>query len=221
MELMPGTERVGSDSRADGQQSRLVASPSQTVGPFFHVGPANTDRFGRMAGAETPGEHIRLRVRVLDGDGLPVDDAMIELWQADANGTYAVPVSPGRRLLRPILPSRPPQPLQPTFSGFGRLSTRDDGWCTFETIRPGRVIDGSAAAQAGHINVCLFARGLLRHLYTRIYFDDDPALATDPLLSLVPAERRATLLARRGSDASTWELVVRLQGEGETVFFDV
>ena len=226
MERMPGMERVGSDSRADGQQSRLVASPSQTVGPFFHVGPANTDRFGRMAGAETPGEHIRLRVRVLDGDGLPVDDAMIELWQADANGTYAVPSVRGEDSSppnppQPLQPLQSLQPLQPAFSGFGRLSTRDDGWCTFETIRPGRVIDGSAAAQAGHINVCLFARGLLRHLYTRIYFDDDPALATDPLLSLVPAERRATLLARRGSDASTWELVVRLQGEGETVFFDV
>jgi protocatechuate 3,4-dioxygenase alpha subunit len=185
----------------------LVASSSQTVGPFFHVGPGATDRFGRMATPDTPGEHIRLRVRVLDGDGVPVTDALIELRQADARGVYAAP---------PSTPDEPP----PAFTGFGRLATTDDGSCTFETIRPGALSAMPSLTQAPHINLCLFARGLLRHLYTRIYFDGDAALDQDPLLSFVPEDRRATLLARRCED-TTWEFIVRLQGERETVFFDL
>ena len=198
---------------------RLVATGSQTIGPFFHVGPGATHRFGRMAEPETPGEHIELRVRVLDGDGAPVPDAMIELWQADANGVYSSPSTAGA--------SPPP------FAGFGRLPADTDGWCAFETIRPGAVDDGAGGRQAPHVHVCLFARGLLRHVYTRIYFEDDPELSSDPLLSLVPPDRVPTLVARRArADASTpassgaaaiatWEFVIRLQGENETVFFDV
>lgn len=187
------------------RDSPLVASSSQTVGPFFQVGPGNTDRYGRMAGPDTPGEHIVLRLRVLDGDDVPVQDALIELFQADANGG-----SPqGPALDMPA----------PAFTGFGRLGTDDDGWCVFETVRPGASGAGDGR-EAGHINVCLFMRGLLRHLYTRIYFDGDPALDTDPLLSVVPAGRRSTLLASHLPDGA-WEFIVRLQGERETVFFDL
>src|SRR5262245_28607231 len=104
-------------------ESPLVASASQTVGPFFHVGPGRTNHLGRMATPDTPGDAMHLRVRVLDGNGEPVNDAMVEIWQPDATGTFSMPETGDR------------QP--PAFSGFGRLATGDDGWCTFETIRPG------------------------------------------------------------------------------------
>jgi protocatechuate 3,4-dioxygenase alpha subunit len=163
----------------------LVATSSQTVGPFFHVGPMNTEELGRMVPADAPGEHIHLAVCVLDGDGEPVPDAMIELWHPA--------------------------------SGFGRLGTKSDGWCRFETVRP---VEGPDDAEAAHLNVCLFARGLLRHLYTRIYFEGGTGFDRDPLLSAVPEDRRPTLVARRTAD-ETWEFVVRLQGGDETVFFDI
>jgi protocatechuate 3,4-dioxygenase alpha subunit len=163
----------------------LVATSSQTVGPFFHVGPMRTDQFGRMVLADAPGEPIHLDVRVLDGDAEPVSDAMIELWQPAA--------------------------------GFGRLGTGTGGSCRFETVRPSQA---AGTIEAPHINVCLFARGLLRHLYTRIYFEGDAGLEHDPLFSAVPEARRPTLLARP-SAARTWEFVVRLQGDDETVFFDI
>ena len=192
----------------------LVASASQTIGPFFHVGPGATDRFGRMAHPDAPGEHIGLHLRIVDGDGAPVPDALVELRQADADGVYS---------------SAPPSLADsPAFTGFGRLPTDDDGRCTFETIRPGSLQDGSGMRHASHINVCIFMRGMMRHLYTRLYFQGDPALDDDPLLALVSADRRATLIARRrtgepGSSPGTadWEFVIRLQGDGETVFFDV
>jgi protocatechuate 3,4-dioxygenase alpha subunit len=185
----------------------IVASASQTVGPFFHVGPARTDHLGRMASADTPGEAMHLRVRVLDGDGVPVNDAMVELWQADTRGASSAPPAAGE--------------APPSFSGFGRLATNDDGWCTFETIRPGAEHGAEDVHQAGHFTVCLFMRGLLRHLYTRIYFVGDPALETDPVLGIVPETRRHTLLAHPCADGTTWEFTVRLQGDGETVFFDL
>jgi len=180
----------------------LVATSSQTVGPFFHVGPGATDALGRMAPPSTPGDHITLRVRVLDGEEAAVPDALVELWQADGEGRYASPS---------------PEGTPPAFSGFGRLGTDGDGWCAFATIRPGIV---AGTGQAPHVNVCLMARGLQRHLYTRLYFDGDTGLETDPVLSLVAATRRDTLLARQTSPA-VWELVIRLQGDGETVFFDL
>jgi protocatechuate 3,4-dioxygenase alpha subunit len=185
----------------------IVATASQTVGPFFHVGPARTDHLGRMASADTPGDAMHLRVRVLDGDGEPVNDAMVELWQADARGASSAPPTAGE--------------APPPFSGFGRLATNDDGWCTFETIRPGAERGADDGDQAGHFTVCLFMRGLLRHLYTRIYFAGDPALETDQLLGLVPEARRHTLLAHPCADGTTWEFTVRLQGDGETAFFDL
>jgi len=180
----------------------LIASASQTIGPFFHVGPGASDACGVVAAPGVPGERIRLRVQVFDGDGAPVTDALVELQQADASG----------RSWEPAGVDDPP-----VFSGFGRLATSEDGACCFETIRPGP----SSPDEAAHITVCLFMRGLLRHLVTRIYFDGDPAIDRDAILALVPAGRRATLVARGSDDGATWDFIVRLQGERETVFFDV
>ena len=181
-----------------------IATPSQTVGPFFHFGLATNPALGTVAGPEEAGEHVQLRVRVLDGAGQPVPDALIEIHQADAGGRYVQKsASDGG------------------FTGFGRLPTGPDGICTFTTIRPGAVRT-DAGDQAPHINVCFLSRGLLRQIYTRIYFEGDAGLAADPLLSLVPEDRRATLLATPvAGEPATWLFVVRLQGENETVFFDL
>ena len=181
------------------RHSDHLATPSQTVGPFFAVG-IGPDGLGAIAGPATRGERITLSIGVVDGDGQPVPDAMIELWHADADGRYGAP----------------------GFRGFGRQPTDAAGRCTFETIRPGAVTREGKPAEAAHVNVCLFMRGLLRHVYTRMYFAGDPALAGDPVLSHVPSERRATLLAQARLDApSAWEFEIRLQGADETVFFDL
>jgi protocatechuate 3,4-dioxygenase alpha subunit len=185
--------------------SGFIATGSQTVGPFFHFGLATDASLGLIAGPDTPGERIRLVVRVIDGDGAPVPDALVELYQADAEGRYAERSMPPRT----------------GFTGFGRLPTSDEGSCAFETIRPGAVRAGQGR-EAAHINMCLFMRGLLRHIYTRVYFAGDPLLDADPLLSLVPAGRRATLIAHpHPTDRGVWVYDVRLQGEQETVFFDI
>jgi len=167
-------------------------TPFQTIGPFFH------DGLGWEAGEdlvrpETRGERIAIRGQVLDGDGKPVPDALIE------------------------------KPLDPAFIGFGRSPTRADGAFRFATIRPGRVPGRGNTLQAPHINLGLFSRGLLRRLVTRIYFEDCPENSEDPVLALIPdPTRRATLLARRsaGADGVVYRFDIRLQGEGETVFFD-
>jgi protocatechuate 3,4-dioxygenase alpha subunit len=183
--------------------------PSQTVGPFFHFGLTADSARGCLWAAEAKGERIRLQFRMLDGDAAPIPDGMIELWQADASGKYDHPADTQQ------------QEKDAAFWGFGRLATDADGSCTFETIRPGRIADGQVSGQAAHINVSVFARGLLGRLCTRVYFEGDPALAEDPILALVPAERRQTLMARRGATAGEWIFEVHLQGPQETVFFDV
>jgi protocatechuate 3,4-dioxygenase alpha subunit len=178
----------------------LIASASQTVGPFFHLA-GNMD-LGCVARPGAPGERIRLTCRVFDGDGVPVIDALIELWQADANGTYG----------------------DPGFGGFGRLASDQDGACVFETVRPGRVAGASTALhktrQAPHINLIVFARGLLKHLYTRIYFAGDPANEHDAILAMIPAERRSTLIAQAAAP-DAWNFEIHLCGDRETVFFDI
>jgi len=187
---------------------RLVATSSQTVGPFFHFGLADNPTLGCLVRDDTRGERIRLTIGVFDGDGAPVPDAFLELWQADADGVY-------------VRPEHSKDVMAPAgFCGFGRLPTGADGTCIFETIRPGRVRDAQGALQASHINVCVLARGLLRQIYTRIYFEGDPALGSDAVLALVPEARRQTLLARPGS-AGEWAFDIRLQGDAETVFFDL
>lgn len=190
---------------------RLTPSASQTLGPFFNFALTTNSSLGILAREGAAGERIRLAIRVVDGDGAPTPgDSMIELWQADAGGRYAHALDP-----------RAGQ-SDPNFCGFGRLETDAGGECVFETVKPGPAPDGSGAMQAPHINVILLARGLLKHLYTRIYFADEPANAQDPVLALVPEQRRSTLLARRTAEQpGAWSIEIRLQGESETVFFDV
>jgi protocatechuate 3,4-dioxygenase alpha subunit len=165
---------------------RLAITPSQTVGPFFRVCLAADAEHGRLLPGNEP--RITLAVRVLDGAGAPVNDALVEIWQSTSAGPCA----------------------------FGRLGTDEDGRCEFDTTRP-----PLPPAGAAHVNVCLFARGLLRHLLTRVYFDDDERLGDDPELAQVPEHRRATLVARRDPAADgRWIFDIHLQGEQETVFFD-
>jgi len=177
-------------------------TPSQTVGPFFHLALTLDESFGHMASAGAEGEHVTLICRVLDGDGTPIDDAMIELWQADASGIYADHL--------------------PGFRGFGRLATNEQGICVFETIRPGRVANSNGRSDAPHINVSVFARGLLKRAVTRIYFSGDPANLEDPVLALTPADRRDTLMARQdAANLSVWTFDIHLCGDRETVFFQI
>jgi protocatechuate 3,4-dioxygenase alpha subunit len=187
-------------------------TPSQTIGPYFAY--ALTPRqygykFISLAGPQMvdesiQGERIRVVGQVLDGEGIPVSDAMIEAWQADAAGHYP---DPSRK---------------DGFTGFGRVGTGTDPhnryW--FDTIKPGATADG----EAPHINVMLFMRGLLSHLYTRIYFSDEDALnADDPVLGSVDETRRQTLIARRKDtpDGTVFRFDIHMQGALETVFFDV
>ena len=185
--------------------ARRIATSSQTVGPFFHFGLAADPGLGRIAAPDAAGIHIQLRIRVLDGEGVPVPDALIEVYQADADGDFPQQAGSGKH----------------GFSGFGRLATNADGMCTFATIKPGAVRSG-AVEQAPHVNVCFLSRGLLRQIYTRIYFEGDAGLTTDPILGIVPPERRATLMARPSpAEAGTWDFVIHLRVEDETVFFDL
>ena len=183
-------------------ERRPIASPSQTVGPFFHFGLTTNDALGRIGTGADASARIRLRIRVFDGDGVPVPDALVEIYQADRNGRYPAGAAGSD--------------AGTAFTGFGRLPTRSDGSCAFDTIHPGVV-----GAQAPHVNVCLLARGLLRQVYTRIYFAGDAGQDTDPILALVPADRRGTLFATPVRDAAdAWDFEIHLQGDRETVFFD-
>lgn len=185
----------------------LVATPSQTVGPFFHCCLTKDEALGTMIGPRTRGERIDLRVRVLDGAGAAVPDAMVELWHADADGRYLAQPDDG-----PGAPGK-------SFRGWGRRATDCNGECEFKTIVPGPTTTVDGRDLASYINVCLFGRGMLRHVFTRIYFHGDPLLSSDPLFALVPVSRRDTLLARR-VDAGQWTFDIRLQGDRETVLFD-
>ncbi len=192
--------------------SILPLTSSQTVGPFFS--PALVREDGRrnvLTYPETVGERIRIEGRVLDGDGQPVSDALVEIWQANAHGRYNHPADQG------------PAALDPSFLGFGRAGTEEDGSYWFETIKPGPVPFNGELQQAPHICVTIFARGLLNHLVTRLYFADEPSNAGDPILHYVPPERRATLLARRESAGAmaVYRFDIVLQGAGETAFFNI
>jgi protocatechuate 3,4-dioxygenase alpha subunit len=188
--------------------THLVATSSQTVGPFFKIGLTDNAVGGRLVRDDTPGERITVKIRVVDGDGVPIPDALVEIWQADADGVYVRPADPGDVL------------TPPGFSGFGRLGTNADGACVFETIRPGSVADAQGRPQASVVNVCLFARGLLRQVFTRFYFAGDPLLASDAVLLAVPEARRQTLVAAKQASGE-WLFEIRMQGAGETVFFDL
>lgn len=184
-------------------------TPSQTVGPFFHRALIRAGGNDLTAGGAA-GEPIVIEGRVLDGDGAPVNDAMIEIWQANAAGRYAHPEDTQNK------------PLDPRFYGFGRTATDQDGRFRFRTIKPGAVREAGDFTHAPHVNVTLFARGLLRHLTTRIYFGDEPLNQADPVLNVVPAARRATLLAHaEGGSERHYRFEIHLQGANETVFFDI
>lgn len=187
-----------------------VPVPSQTVGPFFHLGCTDRHCVASLVSAATKGERLHLKICVLDGDGVPVPDAMIEIWQANSEGKYNHPDDPQKSA------------VGPGFSGFGRLPTDDKGCCVFETVKPGQVAAHHGGMQASHVNISVFARGVLKRLPTRAYFSGDPALESDPVLALVPKERQETLLLRNSPDQlSKWYFEIRLCGENETVFFDI
>ena len=194
-------------------RDRPGLSPSQTVGPFFLDCLLRPDaRRNVLVQPQTAGERIRIEGRVLDGDGVGVPDALVEIWQANSHGRYRHPADTRGRAT-----------LDPSFTGFGRSGTDEAGRYWFETIKPGAVPFDDVRMQAPHIGVMVFARGLLNHLATRLYFADEPANETDPVLRRVPAERRGTLLARpETSDGRTlyrWDII--LQGTGETAFFNL
>lgn len=207
-------------------------TPWQTVGPFFHYAlpwKGGADLIGQSALGGRPdlfpedhdvlnrapakgpirGERIGIVGSVFDAAGAPVPDALLEIWQANEAGRYASPTDPRADL-----------PLDDAFTGFGRAATGADGAYRFETIRPGRVPGPGNSLQAPHIAVGIFGRGLLKRLVTRLYFAGDPANAEDPILPLVPDHRRATLMATEAA-GRLWRFDIRLQGEAETVFFDI
>jgi protocatechuate 3,4-dioxygenase, alpha subunit len=186
----------------------LLLTASQTVGPFLSI-VFEPSLVGNVAPPGVSGTRIVIRGRVLDGDGNPVSDAAIETWQANAHGKYAHPDDVQEKL------------VEDKFKGFGRVLTSGDGAFQLATIKPGRVPGPGGVLQAPHVVAIVFMRGLLKHLLTRIYFPDDPANAEDPVLSLVPPERRATLIAKHvNGEQGMLEWNVRLQGSDETVFFD-
>jgi protocatechuate 3,4-dioxygenase alpha subunit len=186
-----------------------VASASQTAGPYWHLVdfPEWSDTTRHFGDALPPGERITLTGRVTDGAGNPVGDAMLEIWHADPRGEYPDPEGP------------------PTeFQGYGRCATQKDGSFRFVTLKPGPVPFGDSARanalQAPHVAIAIFARGLLQHLCTRLYFEGEPLNESDPVLAAVEPARRDTLIARQTAPGS-WNLDLRLQGENETVWMAV
>ena len=185
-------------------------TPSQTVGPFFGVGLSRPSQPQNVLVTDlTEGERVRIEGTVFDGAGQPVEDALVEIWQANAHGRYRHPLDSG------------PAPLDPAFIGFGRCPTDPDGAFRFDTVKPGAIQEAGGARHAPHINVTVFARGMLVHAFTRMYFAGD-SLETDPTLAQVDAPRRGTLVGKRVVDDGRlvyrWD--IRLQGDRETVFFD-
>ena len=179
----------------------VAATASQTAGPYWHLidfpGWADLLRAdGPNAGAA--GQRVTLVGRITDGEGAGLVDALVEIWQAGPDGRY-----------------------DGAFHGFGRCASDAEGGFRFSTLKPGPVPGLGNAQQAPHIALTIFARGLMKHITTRLYFAGEPLNATDPVLNLIkdPA-RRATLIAHHAAE-NVWHLDIRLQGEGETVFLDL
>ncbi|GFE63221.1 protocatechuate 3,4-dioxygenase subunit alpha [Litoreibacter roseus] len=197
----------------------LKESPSQTAGPYVHIGcvPSFAGLEGMYRGRDlgaqmirdgVVGERITIQGRIFDGAGEASKDAMVEIWQADSAGRFNSPGDTG-------------EASDPSFSGWGRQPTDGEtGLFRFETIKPGAVPWNDGRQQAPHISVWVVARGINLGLHTRIYFSDEAANADDPLLSMISdTARRSTLVANRSGD--TFHFDIHLQGEKETVFFDV
>ena len=188
-------------------------TPSQTVGPFFAYGLAPHNRCDWKPSAnydwkETIGAN--LITPDATGQKIHIEGRVLEIWQADAQGRYAH--ARGEK----------PRP-NAKFTGFGRSATDKDGVFSFDTIKPGSVPGPEGKPQAPHIVVCIFSRGMLRQIYTRLYFSDEAANGADPILMLVPADRRGTLIAHKqpGSGPAVYRFDIRVQGDKETVFFDI
>lgn len=201
----------------------LKESPSQTAGPYVHIGCTpnysgiegvyTEDLGGRMVDAETQGERIRIVGRVFDGVGTALKDALVEIWQADARGLY-----PG--------PSETRGTADPHFSGFGRSpGDMTTGEFVFETIKPGPVPFKDGRPQAPHVTAWIVARGINLGLHTRMYFgDEEAANAVDPILARIEHRSRVqTLIAPRTLEdgVPVYRFDIRLQGEDETIFFDI
>jgi protocatechuate 3,4-dioxygenase alpha subunit len=191
-------------------------TPSQTVGPYFAYGLNPLDDFdwkqtftNDLITPDASGTRIRIEGRVFDGDGKQVNDCMLEIWQADAAGRYAHPADKRRPNAK--------------FTGFGRVGTDAHGSYAFSTIKPGSVPGPDGKPQAPHILVAVFARGMPRHCYTRIYFPDEAATKSDQILELVPADRRDTLIAKaeQRNGQPVYKFDIHIQGDAETVFFEV
>ena len=191
--------------------AKLIPTATQTAGPFFHFGLVRPEWADLTGGGQAKGDRIVLEGRVTDGDGLPLPDAIVEIWQANAAGRYEHPEDVQDK------------PLDPHFRGFGRAFSDKDGIYRFTTVKPGAVPGRGNALQAPHIAVSIAARGLLHHLFTRVYFAGEPLNATDPVLSsLDNPERQRTLLAQpngKAKGATVWRFDIVLQGKDETVFF--
>lgn len=180
-------------------------TPSQTVGPYFSIGLIRGDD-NILVREGTVGKRIWIKGKVLDGDKQPISDALIEIWQADAQGIYNHPADPRH------------ERADKHFPGFGRCATSDEGDFSFKTIKPGPSQENAAP----YINVRLFARGMLIHAVTRLYFSDESANQADPILSSIDPERRQTLtaVAQETEDLPTYRFDIQVQGESETVFFN-
>ncbi|MGN6460390.1 MAG: protocatechuate 3,4-dioxygenase subunit alpha [Pseudolabrys sp.] len=196
-------------------------TPSQTVGPFYAYGltpkgRAHWDPDGTYSWKETVGDNlitpdasgqkIHITGIIRDGDGVPIPDAMLEIWQADSQGRYAHP--------------RDPRAPNASFKGFGRSACNKGGEFGFDTIKPGQVPGPNGKLQAPHVVVCIFSRGMLRQVYTRMYFPDEASNATDQILALVPEDRRHTLIAKTEKDG-VYRFDIKVQGDDETVFFEI
>lgn len=191
----------------------LLLTASQTIGPYLHIGTEWLDTT-ELAKAGASGQAITIQGRMLDGDGKPVGDGLVEVWQANAQGRLAHPED--KRDL----------PLDKAFRGWGRIPTDKDGVFRFSTIRPGALPGPGGSVQAPHLAITVFGRGLTRALLTRMYFPDGEGHEKDFVLSQVPAERRATLVAKAiagREHAYEWNIVLQAGAsqQDETVFFDL
>jgi protocatechuate 3,4-dioxygenase, alpha subunit len=187
----------------------LQATTSQTVGPFFKIGLDWLNR-DNLVGEGVSGERVTIQGRIFDGDGVPVPDALLEIWQANAHGKYD------------HTEDTQDKPLEPGFKGYGRVPVTAQGVFRFTTIKPGPVPGPNGKEQAPHLVLSVFMRGVLRRLVTRIYFPDEPRNAADFILNLLEPSRRSTLIAKKAAGApGTLEWNVVLQGPDETVFFDL
>lgn len=207
-----GPTTAGEPAAEGPTDGRLAPTPSHTVGPFYGYALPFPDG-GELAPAGHPGA-ITLHGHVYDGEGAPVPDALVELWQAGPDGSLA---GAGGSMRRDPVTGGYLGRNGVDFTGFGRIATDADGHWAARTLPPG----GPAAPAAPYISVCVHARGLLHHLFTRVYFPENAeANAADPLLAALDPARRETLVATAGSRPGTYRFDIRLQGEGETVFLE-